>query len=146
MKDLERLKKEGKIRDYKAMDLKPVTVDVGGRRVLKHFHRKSDEKDWMGLNMLKWCNDKCLALEGEYKFHEERNWRFDWAIPALKVAIEYEGLMSEKSGHTTIKGYTKDTEKYRAAAIKGWTVLRYTALNYKELLNDINQIYEKKMQ
>ena len=73
----------------------------------------------------------------EYVFHPKRKFRFDWAIPDLKIAIEYEGLMSEKSGHTTVTGYTKDCEKYNLAALMGWKVLRYTALNYKHLYRDI---------
>jgi very-short-patch-repair endonuclease len=67
----------------------------------------------------------------EYRFHDVRQYRFDIAIPDKMIAIEYEGLNSEKSGHTTLKGYTKDTDKYNLAASLGWTVLRYTALNYK---------------
>ena len=78
--------------------------------------------------------------EKELKFHPERKWRFDFAIPEMKVAIEYEGLMSEKSRHTTISGFTNDSEKYNAAQALGWKVLRYTALNYKNLSNDLNQI------
>ena len=72
-------------------------------------------------------------------FHPVRKWRFDWAIPDIKVAIEYEGLMSEKSGHTTPTGYTSDCEKYNAAALLGWTVLRYTALNYGNLGRDLTE-------
>ena len=76
----------------------------------------------------------------EYQFHDTRKFRFDFAIPDAKIAIEYEGLMSEKSGHTTLVGYTKDTEKYNLAAIDGWRILRYTAKNYKDFTNDIKQI------
>ena len=86
-----------------------------------------------------------LTLSGikyaeEYRFHDKRRFRFDFAIPELKIAIEYEGLNSEKSGHTTIAGYTSDCEKYNIAAIRGWRVLRYTAVNYKDFEKDINQI------
>lgn len=73
----------------------------------------------------------------ELEFHTERKFRFDWAIPELMIAIEYEGLFSKKSGHTTVGGYTKDTIKYNLAAINGWTVLRYTALSYQNLEKDI---------
>lgn len=76
----------------------------------------------------------------EYVFHSKRKFRFDWAIPELKLAIEYEGLFSEKSGHTTVTGYTKDCEKYNQAALLGWKVLRYTALNYKQLYRDIDEL------
>ena len=79
----------------------------------------------------------------ELKFDEKRKFRFDWAIPELMIAIEYEGLMSEKSGHTTISGYTKDCEKYNLATKNGWKILRYTALNFHNLRCDIKHFLRK---
>lgn len=79
----------------------------------------------------------------ELKFHHERLFRFDWAIPKMKLAIEYEGLMSQKSGHTTVSGYTKDCDKYNLAQIEGWKVLRYTAINYNDLGNDLRKLIKK---
>ena len=67
----------------------------------------------------------------ELKFHPSRKWRFDFAIESLRIAIEYEGIMSEKSRHTTISGMSRDCEKYNTAQLLGWKVLRFTALNYK---------------
>lgn len=80
----------------------------------------------------------------EIEFHPDRKFRFDWALPSLMIAIEYEGLFSKKSGHTTVDGYTKDCEKYNLAQINGWKVLRYTAINYKNLERDLNLILKKK--
>jgi len=79
----------------------------------------------------------------EHRFHETRQWRFDIAIPSLKIAIEYEGIMSRKSRHTTVTGYTKDCEKYNAATIAGWRVLRYNALNYKSVGEDMMSLIKK---
>lgn len=73
----------------------------------------------------------------EYKFDAHRKFRFDWAIPSKKIAIEYEGLFSYRSGHTTVTGYTKDCEKYNLAQLKGWKVLRYTAINYGQVYDDL---------
>lgn len=64
----------------------------------------------------------------EMKFLPERKFRFDWAFPPMKLAVEYEGIVSEKSRHTSILGYTRDAEKYSLAAIEGWCVVRVTAL------------------
>lgn len=69
----------------------------------------------------------------ELKFHPSRKWRFDFAIESLRIAIEYEGIMSEKSRHTTISGMSRDCEKYNTAQLLGWKVLRFTAINYKNL-------------
>ena len=79
----------------------------------------------------------------ELQFHKVRKFRFDWAIPSLMIAIEYEGIFSKKSGHTTISGYTKDCQKYNLAQIEGWKVLRYTALNYTNLEKDLKKILKK---
>lgn len=79
----------------------------------------------------------------ELQFDSARKFRFDWAIPEHKIAIEYEGIISEKSGHTTISGYTKDCEKYNLAIKNGWRVLRYTALNYENLFKDLNFLLKK---
>ena len=79
----------------------------------------------------------------ELQFHHTRKFRFDWAIPSLKIAIEYEGLFSKKSGHTTVTGYTKDCDKYNLALLNGWKVLRYTAKNYENLSQDLKNLLNK---
>lgn len=84
-----------------------------------------------------------LEFEEEYKFDEVRKFRFDWAIEKYSIAIEYEGIFSEKSGHTTISGYTKDITKYNLATKLGWQILRYTADNYLEIENDLKLLIEK---
>ncbi|AZA60808.1 hypothetical protein [Chryseobacterium indoltheticum] len=85
-----------------------------------------------------------LEFEEEYKFDEVRRFRFDWAIEKYRIAFEYEGIFSEKSGHTTISGYTKDITKYNLATKLGWQILRYTADNYLEIENDLKLLIEKK--
>jgi len=62
----------------------------------------------------------------EHKFHPVRHWRFDYALPDLGIAIEYEGLYSKKSRHTSIKGFREDCRKYNEAALLGWVVIRVT--------------------
>lgn len=82
-----------------------------------------------------------IKVETEYRFHPERKWRFDFAIPDKKIAIEYEGVYGGgKSRHTTVSGYTADSEKYNEAAKLGWTVLRYTAKSYGKLITDLKEL------
>ena len=76
----------------------------------------------------------------EHKFLSDRKFRFDAAIPSLKIAIEYEGILSEKSGHTTLVGFTKNTEKYNLAVIEGWKLLRYTCKNYQDFGRDLERL------
>ena len=62
----------------------------------------------------------------EYRFHPKRRWRFDYAIPAHKVALEVEGGVWTQGRHTRSKGFLKDMEKYNMAALMGWKLLRTT--------------------
>jgi hypothetical protein len=102
--------------------------------------KPSPQKDWLQLNLQYWANEKCLEMAQEYKFHEKRKWRFDWAFLSIKVAVEYEGLFSKKSRHTTIKGYQGDIAKYNAATVDGWKVIRVTAIDYKQIFDKLNEI------
>ena len=62
----------------------------------------------------------------EYKFHPTRKWRFDFAIPDYKVALEVEGGVWTGGRHTSSTGFLKDIEKYNMATLMGWKVLRTT--------------------
>lgn len=80
---------------------------------------------------------KGISFETEYTFDQVRRFRFDIALPAHRIAIEYEGIFKGKSRHTTVKGYTEDCNKYNLAILNGWRVLRYTAKNYGNAVPDI---------
>ncbi len=62
----------------------------------------------------------------EYRFHPTRMWRFDYAIPGHKIAVEVEGGVWTAGRHVRPKGFLGDIEKYNAAAAMGWRVLRVT--------------------
>ena len=51
-------------------------------------------------------------------------WRFDYAFPDFKVALEVEGGVFTGGRHTRSLGFLNDIEKYNAAAVLGWTVVR----------------------
>ena len=70
-----------------------------------------------------------------------RQWRFDWCFPQYQVAVEFEGLVMQtlyektsdgklkpvigrRGGHAAAGGFKDDSDKYNAAAILGWMVLR----------------------
>lgn len=134
-KRLQQLKDTGMIKGFNSST-------KGNSPGSKLYPRPSKEKEWISMNLLYWCNEKSVELKSELRFDQDRKWRFDWAIPALKIAIEYEGLNSEKSRHTTKRGFTADTDKYNRAQVLGWKVIRVTALNYKSLLQTLKTIYE----
>ena len=62
----------------------------------------------------------------EYKFHPTRKWRFDYAIPEYKIALEVEGGVWTRGRHTSPKGFLNDIEKYNTATLMGWRVFRTT--------------------
>jgi len=63
----------------------------------------------------------------EYKFHPDRDWRFDFCWPAYKLAVEVEGGTFTGGRHTRGTGFEGDCEKYNEAALLGFRVLRFTA-------------------
>lgn len=71
------------------------------------------------------------GVRAEFLFYNGRRWRFDFAIPELRVAVEYEGVghPGQKTRHTSIVGYSNDCEKYSTASgVLGWRLVRVTAL------------------
>lgn len=70
--------------------------------------------------------ERLPAPTTEYEFHHERKWRFDFAWPAHRVALEVEGGIWTEGRHTRGSGFLKDMEKYNEAARLGWRVMRCT--------------------
>ncbi len=85
-----------------------------------------------------------IGWEPEFRFATEigRQWRFDYAWPAQKIAVEIEGGIWGKrctickkfiaqGRHTTGQGFEEDAEKYNAATLLGWRLLRFTRKSVK---------------
>lgn len=65
-----------------------------------------------------------IEVVKEFQFHPTRKWRFDYAVPSRKVALEVEGGAWTGGRHTRAQGFIADMEKYNTAALFGWRVLR----------------------
>jgi very-short-patch-repair endonuclease len=98
------------------------------------------EVQWIAWQLKYWCIEKGVRLEKEFKFAKGRRYRADFALPDQMIIVEYEGIFSQHSRHTNKIGYSKDTDKYRLAEMEGYTVLRYTALNFKNVIQDLEKI------
>ncbi|HEY0983542.1 DUF559 domain-containing protein [Schlesneria sp.] len=72
------------------------------------------------------ASDKPLP-ERQYVFHATRKWRFDFAWPQFKVAVEIDGGVFQRkaTGHRSMDGVVKQMEKLNIAQIAGWKVLRF---------------------
>lgn len=84
----------------------------------------------------------------EYKFCPTRKFRADWLVKKgdKQVLVEYEGIINKSlpaTRHTSITGYTTDTTKYNIMAKMGYRCLRYTQLNFNDVLQDLEEIFNK---
>jgi len=90
--------------------------------------KKSELGDGMAIQLNSMVAvGKLLPYVREHRFALEigRQWRFDFAWPEQKVALEVEGgVHFGKSRHTTSGGFIEDCHKYNAAAVMGWTLIR----------------------
>lgn len=82
----------------------------------------------------------------EYRFAPPRRWRFDFAWPDHRLAVELEGGVWTGGRHTRASGYIADCDKYNAAVLAGWRVLRYTRAHINQnpdmVLDQIKQALE----
>ncbi len=88
---------------------------------LPRFDESPLEREFLG---------QCVALGlpgpvQQYRFHPKRKWKADFAWPVHMVLVELEGGVYRRGWHQSIARYISDCRKYRAAAIMGYTVLRY---------------------
>ena len=87
--------------------------------------------------------------EKEFRFHPVRKWRFDYACPELKIAIEVDGGIFTGGRHSGGVGQLKDFEKGNAACAMGWYVFHTTPedmhdLEFRKLV--LEAIKARKMQ
>lgn len=85
------------------------------------------------------------VLDKEVRFHPTRRWRLDYCHLATRTAIELEGGAYSKGRHTRGKGFVNDCDKYNAASMLGYTVLRLATgmVTHDRLAEIIEHIKEK---
>jgi hypothetical protein len=78
----------------------------------------------------------------EYQFHGTRLWRFDYAWPNYLIAVEIEGGAFAKGGggHNRGRAFLDDMEKYNAAAMLNWRVMRYPPERLDAAIPEIAQL------
>lgn len=83
---------------------------------------------------------KIRKPEEELVFAPPRKWRFDFAFPDKMIAVEIEGGVWSGGRHRRPIGFIKDMEKYNAAALRGWRVLRYYCDNIEQSVDDLKLV------
>lgn len=94
------------------------------------------KRSYLELQMEAQIRDSGLpSPQIEYHFHPTRDWRFDFAWPDIKLALEVEGGIYNGGRHVTPKGFEGDCEKYNEATCLDWRVIRVTSkmINSSEL-------------
>jgi len=87
----------------------------------------------------KHLSELAVCFAREFRFHDMRRWRFDYLLTdmlagiglrawrkASKIAVEIEGAIWNQCRHTRGKGYQADLDKYNAATMMGYRVLRFS--------------------
>lgn len=92
---------------------------------MKKLDRMSDpEREWE--TYWRQLAPHLPAGDFDQKFSEDRDFRFDFQWPVVKIAVEIEGGNWVNGGHNRGAGYEKDCTKYNLAADLGWVVYRFT--------------------
>ncbi len=84
----------------------------------------------------------------EFKFLPDRRFRFDYAWPKFRIAVEVEGgiWIPGGGGHNRPLHFLKDLTKYNLAALHGWTVFRFTPKEFKDgTAGELLEVYWKKI-
>ena len=101
---------------------KPTTKTRKAKRGGKNA-QKQPKYDAFCLLLRQHLGEEVVA---EHRFHPTRLWRFDYAIPSHRIAIEIDGGVWIEGRHNRPKGYIADLEKFNNAAALGWRVLKFT--------------------
>lgn len=83
----------------------------------------------LGLEISK-SNALIIPIQ-QYKFHPVRRWKFDFAWPEFKIAVEINGgtWLSGRHNHPT--SIAKDYEKLNTAQLLGWRIFQFVSSDVK---------------
>lgn len=119
--------------------------------LLKRLRAGARREHWEQTLLFQMKASGIPAPTVQHVFYQFRKWAFDFAWPAVMVAVEVEGgTGSVKCGacggrtcqkcrwtgivrgrHVSKAGFQEDAEKYNTAALMGWTVYRFTSAQVK---------------
>lgn len=127
------------------------------KRIIK-ARNDCKEVQKMHWDLKYFCLEQGLLFVPELRFDKNRKYRFDFAVMRgiteeqarkfkygkenIVAGIEYQGgiFMKTKSGHSNPKGATRDSDKLNLAQSLGWPLLTFTALNFQNVIQDLERI------
>lgn len=121
----ERKRKLGNINIQRPMQ-KLGTCGARPSEVFAQEKRRANGEKLTNQFRLLWRAINGPVVVAEFRFCESRKWRFDFAHPGSRVAIELECGVYSGGRHTRGSGFEGDCEKYNAAQEQGWRVFRFT--------------------
>jgi very-short-patch-repair endonuclease len=96
-------------------------------KVIKPKIKKADRYAWF----LPKLQARWPDAVAEFRFHDTRKWRADFAIPSKRLLIEIDGGIFSGGRHTRGAGFLADMEKMNNATMLGYRVLRYSPQQLK---------------
>ena len=91
----------------------------------RKVHNDGTESDLERLFLINWRSRYPHHLPfNNFEFHLTRKWRFDFAWPTHKIAVEIQGI---GPGHCSLAGMTKDYDKLMEATKDQWKVIYLTS-------------------
>lgn len=118
----------------------PTPLDKERAKQLRESLERTFLATWRIL-MVPWDGSPSLSEpEQQYQFDEVRKWRFDFAWPAEKLAVEIHGGQWAQGRHNRGMGMQSDMEKKRAAIAAGWHVLEYGTDDMRDPCRVITQV------
>lgn len=101
------------------MTRKPKTASYEGR-----FSKAKQTQELLCIHLRELF--PMVTIKKEYRFCDDRMWRFDVAMISGGLAFEIEGGHWAAGAHVRGEHFESDMEKYNRAALDGWKVLRFT--------------------
>ena len=112
---------------------KDVEITPERKNYLRIVRKTGRDKNEMAFLIL--CRSQELEPPNrEFRFHETRRWRLDFAWPSARLGIEIEGGIWRKGGgaHSHPSNIMRDIEKHNALMLAGWRFLRLTDKDIKD--------------
>ena len=85
---------------------------------------------------------KGIKFEQQFRFSSKRKWPADFYIPCKKLLIEIEGGVWSKGRHLRPQGFINDCEKYNAATLLGYRVIRIPSDWFNKQLHFVDEIID----